>query len=60
MSVTPKRRCTDSLEDVMNDSLENRIKRISIEGNIGKGIFHKQAKRGRIKPETIANIGGKR
>lgn len=40
MSITPKRRCTDSLKDSMNYSMEKRIKRISIEGNIGKDIFH--------------------
>lgn len=45
MSITPKRRCPDSLKDSMNDSMEKRIKRISIEGNIGKDIFHKPAKR---------------
>lgn len=32
MSLIPKRRCPDP----MNDSMEKRIKRISIEGNIGQ------------------------
>lgn len=32
MSFTPKRPCPDP----MNDSMEKRIKRISIEGNIGE------------------------
>lgn len=40
MSITSKRRCPDPLKDFMNDSLEKRIKRISVEGNIGKDIFH--------------------
>lgn len=60
MSVTTKRRCPDSLDVSMNDSMEKRIKRISVEGNIGKNIFHKSAKRGRTKLETKAIIGEKR
>lgn len=37
MPVTPKRRCPETaVSDSLNDSLEKRIKRISIEGNIGE------------------------
>lgn len=35
MSFITKRPCPNSLDDSMNDSMEKRIKRISIEGNIG-------------------------
>ncbi|XP_061119191.1 deoxycytidine kinase isoform X1 [Conger conger] len=56
MSPTPKRPCTSSLDD----SLEKRIKRISIEGNIaaGKSTFvyalEAQGKDWEVVPEPIA------
>lgn len=42
MSFTKKRACSDSVDESMNeseslnDSFEKRIKRISVEGNIGE------------------------
>lgn len=60
MSITPKRRCPDPLKDSMDDSMEKRIKRISVEGNIGKDVFHYPAKRGRTKSKTKDNVSGQR
>lgn len=47
MPPVPKRPCSESIDDSMNDSLnssmdestERRIKRISIEGNIGESFY---------------------
>lgn len=60
MSVTPKRRCPDSLKDSMNDSMEKRIKRISIEGNIAAGkstfvrLLEQESADWEVVPEPIA------
>ncbi|TWW66364.1 deoxycytidine kinase [Takifugu flavidus] len=60
MSIIPKRRCLDSLEDSMNDSMEKRIKRISIEGNIAAGkstfvrLLEQESADWEVVPEPIA------
>uniref|UniRef100_A0A8P4KIY4 deoxyguanosine kinase n=1 Tax=Dicentrarchus labrax TaxID=13489 RepID=A0A8P4KIY4_DICLA len=60
MSLIPKRPCPDPLDDSMNDSMEKRIKRISIEGNIAAGkstfvrLLEQESGDWEVVPEPIA------
>ncbi|XP_075869516.1 deoxycytidine kinase [Nelusetta ayraudi] len=60
MSFVTKRPCSDSLDVSMNDSMEKRIKRISIEGNIAAGkstlvrLLERENREWEVVPEPIA------